>query len=107
MLVKFNSQLTKLVEDQLRFSYKLSTQISWSGFHKAIYTLRLKIALCAHPFSTNLLSSDIMHLHLVLNLLHFLTDLGVLYALRHVPNFYEIHPGSQFKLKCANNNCKT
>jgi hypothetical protein len=35
-----------------------------------------------------------MHLRLALNLLHFLPDLGGLYTLRHVPNFYEIHPRS-------------
>jgi hypothetical protein len=34
----------------------------------------------------------IMHLCLELNSLHFLPDLGVHYALRHTPNFYEIHP---------------
>jgi hypothetical protein len=28
----------------------------------------------------------------VLNLLHFLPDLGALYALHPTPNFYEIHP---------------
>jgi hypothetical protein len=31
----------------------------------------------------------------VLNLLHFLLDFGVLYALRLTPNFYEIHPQLQ------------
>jgi hypothetical protein len=29
-----------------------------------------------------------MNLHLALNLLHFLPDLGVLYALGHAPNFF-------------------
>jgi hypothetical protein len=33
-----------------------------------------------------------MHLRLALKLLHFLPDLGELYALRFAPNFYEIHP---------------
>jgi hypothetical protein len=33
-----------------------------------------------------------MHLSLALNLLHFFPDLSALYALRHTPNFYEIHP---------------
>jgi hypothetical protein len=33
-----------------------------------------------------------MHSHLALNLLHFHPDLGAVYALRHAPNFYEIHP---------------
>jgi hypothetical protein len=32
-----------------------------------------------------------MHLRLALNLWHFLLDLGALYALRLVLNFYEIH----------------
>jgi hypothetical protein len=32
-----------------------------------------------------------MHLCIVLNLLHFLPGFGALYALRRVPNFYEIH----------------
>jgi hypothetical protein len=33
-----------------------------------------------------------MQLRLLLNLLHFLSNLGALYALRRAPNFYEIHP---------------
>jgi hypothetical protein len=33
-----------------------------------------------------------MHLHLVLKLLYFLRDFCSLYALRHAPNFHEIHP---------------
>jgi hypothetical protein len=33
-----------------------------------------------------------MYLHLMPNLLYFLLDLGVLYALHRVLNFYEIHP---------------
>jgi hypothetical protein len=33
-----------------------------------------------------------MHLGLELNLLHFLPDLDVLWALRRAINFYEIHP---------------
>jgi hypothetical protein len=33
-----------------------------------------------------------MNLRLALNLWHFLQDKGALYALRRVPNFYEIHP---------------
>jgi hypothetical protein len=33
-----------------------------------------------------------MHLRLALNLLHFLTDLGALYALCYSSNFYEIQP---------------
>jgi hypothetical protein len=64
----------------------------WGGFHKAIYALRLKSALCAHPFSPNLLYFGIMHLPLAINLFHFLPDLGALYALCHVSNFYEIDP---------------
>jgi hypothetical protein len=65
---------------------------SKGGFHKEIYTLRLQFALCAHLFCWNLLSLGIIALRLVLNLLHFLPSLGALYALRHAPNFYEIHP---------------
>jgi hypothetical protein len=33
-----------------------------------------------------------MHLRLALNLLHFFPELSVLYTLRCVPIFYEIHP---------------
>ena len=33
-----------------------------------------------------------MYLRLALNFLHFHPVLGVLYALRSAPNFYEIHP---------------
>jgi hypothetical protein len=33
-----------------------------------------------------------MYLRLTPNLLHFLSDLDALYALRCTPNFYEIHP---------------
>jgi hypothetical protein len=36
-----------------------------------------------------------MYLRITPNLFHFLPDLGALYALRHVPNFYEIHPWSE------------
>jgi hypothetical protein len=32
------------------------------------------------------------------NLLHFLLDLSALYALRHAPNFYEIHPCSNIEV---------
>jgi hypothetical protein len=32
-----------------------------------------------------------MDLWIALNLLHFLPDLGAVYALRRLPNFYEIH----------------
>ena len=42
-----------------------------------------------------------MHLSLALNLLPFLPDLGVLYALRSTPNFCEIHPKSQFLVQFA------
>jgi hypothetical protein len=35
-----------------------------------------------------------MYMRLSPNLLHFLPDLGALYALRRSPNFYEIHPWS-------------
>jgi hypothetical protein len=34
----------------------------------------------------------VMHLKFALNLLHFLPDLGALYALPRAPNFYEIQP---------------
>jgi hypothetical protein len=34
------------------------------------------------------------YLRLALSLLQFLPDLSGLYALRHEPNFYEIHPRS-------------
>jgi hypothetical protein len=30
------------------------------------------------------------------NFLHFLQDLGELYALHRAPNFYEIHPWAEF-----------
>jgi hypothetical protein len=33
-----------------------------------------------------------MDLHLALNLLHFLPDLGALHALRRASNLYDIHP---------------
>jgi hypothetical protein len=33
-----------------------------------------------------------MHLHLALNILHFLPDLGALFTLRLAPTFCEIHP---------------
>jgi hypothetical protein len=65
---------------------------TWGGFHKAIYALRLKFALCAHLFPY----FSIMYLRLTPNLLHFLPDLDALYALCHTPNFYEIHPGYSF-----------
>jgi hypothetical protein len=47
------------------------------------YTFLLKFTLIWHQ-----------DLHLALNLLHFLPELGVLSALRHAPNFCEIHPRS-------------
>jgi hypothetical protein len=56
------------------------------GFHKAIYTLRLKFALYAHPFHKFTL---IWH-----HVLHFFPDLGALFALCSGPNFYEIYPRS-------------
>ncbi len=63
--------------------------------HEAVYAFRLKFLLCAYPFST-LLYFGIMHLCLALNLLHFLPDLGALYALRCAPIFYEIHHKGQW-----------
>jgi hypothetical protein len=74
-------------------SLGLSKALAGSGFYTAIYVLRLKFALCAHPFCPKLLKYGSMHLGLVLNLLHFFPDLGALYALGGAPNFYEIHPG--------------
>jgi hypothetical protein len=60
------------------------------GFHREIYALRFKFALCAHLFCTNLIQLGIMHLRLALNLLHFLPDLGALYAVR--PTFMKSTP---------------
>jgi hypothetical protein len=60
------------------------------GFYKKIYTLCLKFALCAHLFPL----FSIMYLRLTPNLWNFLPDFGALYALRHAPNFYEIHSRS-------------
>jgi hypothetical protein len=68
-------------------------EVTRGGFYKTIYSLRLKFTLYVHPFCINfLLKYDIIHLHLELNLLHFLPDKGALYALRRAPNFHEIHP---------------
>jgi hypothetical protein len=39
-----------------------------------------------------------MHLRLVLNLLHFLPDVGALYALRSTLTFYEIHPRPMYSI---------
>jgi hypothetical protein len=36
-----------------------------------------------------------MYLRLTPNLMPFVPDLGALYALRHAPNFYEIHLRSE------------
>jgi hypothetical protein len=41
-----------------------------------------------------------MHLRLAVNLQHFLPDLSALYALRFLPNFYEIHPRLWLNVHC-------
>jgi hypothetical protein len=48
-------------------------------------------------FCTNLLWFGIMHLCLALNLMHFFTVFGALYALHRATNFYEIHPSCMGK----------
>jgi hypothetical protein len=43
-----------------------------------------------------------MHLRLALNLLQFLPDLGMLFALRHAPDYYEIHPRTKIQIRPLN-----
>jgi hypothetical protein len=43
----------------------------WGEFHKAIYALRLKFALSAHPFCTNLPEYGIKHLRTCAQLIAF------------------------------------
>jgi hypothetical protein len=69
-------RLVKLVNAQCNLQTK-------GRFHKTIHTLRLKFALCAHIFWTNLLQFGIMHLRLALNFLHFLPNFGC--ALHFMP----------------------
>jgi hypothetical protein len=49
-------------------------------FNQVINPLCLIFVLCAYRFCINLLQFSTMNLHLALNLLHFLLDLGVLKA---------------------------
>jgi hypothetical protein len=40
----------KLLQHTTPFEIGLTWLFSWGGFHRAIYTLRLKFAFCAHLF---------------------------------------------------------
>ncbi len=71
--------------------------VSLGGFHKAIYALRLKLALCAHLFSLILQHVFVPNTQLIV----FSPRMDALYALRRALNFYKIHPlnfvcGQQF-----------
>jgi hypothetical protein len=61
---------------------------SWGGFHKVIYVLHLKFALCVHLFS--LINHHVLAPYA--KLIAFFPRFGG--ALRRAPNFYEIYPWS-------------
>jgi hypothetical protein len=66
--------------------------VNWGEFHKDIYALCLKFALCPHLFEqiySNLASCTCA---LRSPFCIFSQILGAVYALRPVPIFYEIHP---------------
>jgi hypothetical protein len=58
------------------FFIKFHESSNWGGIHKAIYALRLKSMLYAHPICTNLPSYGMMHMRPALNLLQFSTRFG-------------------------------
>jgi hypothetical protein len=66
--------------------------VTGGGFHKAIYALRLKFALCAILFEQiySNLTSCICALRSTFCILSQI--FGALYALRPAPNFFEIQP---------------
>jgi hypothetical protein len=84
LLIHTNSDTTKWI-------LVLNVHSFDSYMSPRVYALRLKFAFCAYPFCTNLLLFGSMHLQLAVNFLHFVQNLGVIYALGHSPNFYEIH----------------